>query len=141
MVDINASNNGQGGVIKSWSAENTGVGTDVGTNPVGGGLERIGVNSILPCLKANVGPPEARTGKGETEINLELESVGEFAVLVESQELTPGDEGSLGIRESVGERERGGEEKKEERKKKAAQGLHYAKGSHARPPWKGPRLL
>jgi len=55
MVKINASNHMQGRIIKGRSTIHSIVRANIFTNPIAGYVQRVRVNSLLPCLKSMMG--------------------------------------------------------------------------------------
>lgn len=59
MVEVEAGDDTEGGIRGGGGAVDTGVGADVGPDPVGGEVEGVGEDGGLPCLEGNVGLPES----------------------------------------------------------------------------------
>lgn len=98
VVEIKSCNNAEFGVIERWSAEHSIVGANIGANPIPGEIIRIGIDSILQCLKTNVGLSEPLIGKGYDEVEFILEIIRKVAIFRwQGQELAPSYKGSFGI--------------------------------------------
>lgn len=64
VVEVDASDDSEGGVGGERGAEDAGVVADGGADPVAGEVHRIGDDGELPCLEGNVGVTEAGVGEG-----------------------------------------------------------------------------
>lgn len=65
MVEVDAGDDGEGGVEGGGRAEDAAVGADGGAGPVGGEVEGIRENGVFPSLESNVGSPEVGVGECE----------------------------------------------------------------------------
>lgn len=82
MVEVNSGDDFEFGVVESRGAENSGVGTDIGADPIGCGVERVGINGLLPGLKGDESPSEPGIGKGFSDHNFGLVIVRQIIILV-----------------------------------------------------------
>lgn len=55
VIEINASNNPDGGIGRRRCTENTRVGANISAIPVGGEVEWVRKNSVFPSLQSNIG--------------------------------------------------------------------------------------
>lgn len=98
MVEVNARNNAELGVVERGSAEHTVVGANIGSSPIAGEVIGVRIDGVLQCLKANVGLPEPLVGEGYDKVKFIFEIVGKVAIFRwHGQELPPSYEGNFGI--------------------------------------------
>lgn len=109
MVEVDAGDDGEGGVGGRGGAEDAGVGADVGADPVSREVEGVGEDGELPRLEGNVGLPEPGVGEGEARVD--GDRVGQVVALVGGVDLGPdaGDEEEQ--EEEVGRRHGKGQER------------------------------
>lgn len=81
MVKVNTSNDAEFWVVKRRSAEDSGVGANIGTNPIAGEVIGVGIDGILESLKGNVGFSESFIGESNDEVELVFEVIRKVTIL------------------------------------------------------------
>jgi len=80
VVEIDAGDGFNVAVIRRRSTVNCGVMADIGSDPIGSEVHRVGKNGLLPCLKSNVSV--SKTGVLELEIWVDGDSLSSVTILV-----------------------------------------------------------
>ena len=114
MIEIDAGNSTNVGVVQCGSTVNAGVGADIRSDPISCLIQRVGQNGEFPSLKCNVGVSDPFVFENERWVDGNfLATVAELISIV--QKLTLPDIESFGVREGAMADGGGGEaEEKEE---------------------------